>query len=72
MSESHFRWVLQKYCITGYVMKEGVEVATYNYTLPMMIFTAFGLLALIFALLLKAESAKKGYGLEDPNIVTSE
>ena len=65
-------WVLQKYCITGYVMKEGVEVATYNYTLPMMIFTGFGVLALIFALLLKAESAKKGYGLQDPNIVTSE
>lgn len=62
-------WVLQKYCITGYVMKEGVEVATYNYTLPMMIFTAFGVLALGFALLLKAESNKKGYGLEDPNIV---
>ena len=65
-------WVLQKYCITGYVMKEGIEVATYNYTLPMAIFTGFGVLALIFALLLKAESNKKGYGLEDPNIVTSE
>jgi len=65
-------WVLQKYCITGYVMKEGVEVAIYNYTLPMAIFTGFGILALIFAFLLKAESAKKGYGLEDPNIVKSE
>jgi len=65
-------WVLQKYCITGYVMKEGVEVATYNYTLPMAIFTGFGVLALIFALLLKAESARKGYGLEDPNIQKSE
>jgi MFS family permease len=65
-------WVLQKYCITGYVMKEGVEVAIYNYTLPMAIFTGFGVLALIFAFLLKAESAKKGYGLEDPNIIKSE
>jgi nitrate/nitrite transporter NarK len=65
-------WVLQKYCITGYVMKDGVEVATYNYTLPMAIFTGFGILALIFALLLKAESARKGYGLEDPNIQQSE
>jgi nitrate/nitrite transporter NarK len=62
-------WVLQKYCITGYVIKDGVEVATYNYTYPMMIFTSFGILALIFAILLKAESNKKGYGLEDPNIV---
>jgi hypothetical protein len=53
-------------------MKEGVEVATYNYTLPMMIFTSFGILALVFSILLKAESNKKGYGLEDPNIVKSE
>ncbi len=65
-------WVLQKYCITGHVMKEGVEVATYNYTLPMMIFTSFGVLALVFAFLLRAESNKKGYGLEDPNIQKSE
>jgi MFS family permease len=65
-------WVLQKFCITGYVVKNGVEVATYNYTLPMMIFTSFGILGLIFALLLRAESNKKGYGLEDPNIEKSE
>jgi nitrate/nitrite transporter NarK len=65
-------WVLQKYCITGYVMKEGVEVATYNYTLPMMIFTSFGIFALVFSLLLKAEDKKKGYGLQLPNIERSE
>jgi len=41
----------------------------YNYTLPMMIFTALGILALLFAFLLKAENKKKGYGLEMPNIV---
>jgi len=64
-------WVLQKFCITGYVVKNGVEVATYNYTLPMMIFTSFGVLALIFALLLRIESNKKGYGLESPNIEKS-
>jgi len=40
----------------------------YNYTLPMIIFTGFSLFALIFALLLKAEDKKKGYGLELPNI----
>jgi len=39
----------------------------YNYTLPMMIFTGFGILALVFALLLKREDKKKGYGLELPN-----
>jgi MFS family permease len=40
----------------------------YNYTLPMMIFSGFSLLALAFAFLLKAEDKKKGYGLEMPNI----
>jgi phosphotransferase system glucose/maltose/N-acetylglucosamine-specific IIC component len=41
---------------------------TYNYTLPMLIFMCLGVLALVFALLLKAEDRKKGYGLELPNI----
>jgi MFS family permease len=61
-------WVLNKYCITGTRMVDGVAVANYDYTLPMMIFTTFGILALGFALLLKAEDKKKGYGLEMPNI----
>jgi len=34
----------------------------------MIIFTGFGILALVFAFLLKAEDKKKGYGLELPNI----
>jgi hypothetical protein len=34
----------------------------------MMIFTGLGVLALLFAFLLKAEDKKKGYGLELPNI----
>ncbi len=61
-------WVLDKYCITGHRMVDGVSIPNYNYTLPMIIFTCFGLLALIFAFLLKAEDKKKGYGLELPNI----
>ncbi len=61
-------WVLDKYCITGTRMEDGVSIPSYNYTLPMMIFTIFGILALVFALLLKAEDKKKGYGLEMPNI----
>jgi MFS family permease len=61
-------WVLDKYCITGTRLIDGVSVPTYNYTLPMIIFTCFGLLALLFAFLLKAEDKKKGYGLELPNI----
>jgi len=40
----------------------------YNYTLPMLIFMMFGLLAIVFASLLKKEDKKKGYGLEQPNI----
>jgi len=61
-------WVLNKYCVTGQKVVEGITVNTYNYTLPMLIFTSLGILALIFALLLKAEDKKKGYGLELPNI----
>lgn len=61
-------WVLQKYCITGTVIKNGVEVSTYDYTLPMLIFTGFGVLALIFAILLKKEDKLKSYGLQMPNI----
>jgi predicted MFS family arabinose efflux permease len=61
-------WVLDKYCITGTHLIDGAPVPSYNYTLPMIIFTCFGVIALIFALLLKAEDKKKGYGLEMPNI----
>jgi MFS family permease len=61
-------WVLDKYCVTGTVLREGQSVTTYNYTIPMIIFMAFGLTSLVFAFLLKAEDKKKGYGLELPNI----
>ena len=61
-------WVLDKYCITGTRLVDGVAVSNYNYTLPMIIFTGFGVLALIFALLLKVEDRKKKYGLQLPNI----
>lgn len=61
-------WVLDKYCITGTRLVDGVSIPNYNYTIPMIIFTCFGLLALLFAFLLKAEDKKKGYGLQLPNI----
>ncbi len=61
-------WVLDKYCITGQVIKNGISVNTYNYTIPMLIFMSLGVMAIVFALLLKAEDKKKGYGLELPNI----
>ena len=61
-------WVLDKYCITGTRESAGKIITSYDYTIPMMIFTSFGVLALLFAFLLKAEDRKKGYGLEMPNI----
>jgi len=61
-------WVLNKYCITGQTVRDGLTVNTYDYTFPMLIFTGFGLLAMLFAVLLKMEDKKKGYGLELPNI----
>ncbi|HRC89618.1 MAG TPA: MFS transporter [Bacteroidales bacterium] len=61
-------WVLDKYCITGKHLIEGVEISSYDYTIPMIIFTLFGVLALVLGFLLKAEDKRKGYGLELPNI----
>ncbi len=60
--------ILNKYCISGTRLVDGAEVTQYNYTLPMCIFAAFGLIALLLAFRLKAEDKKKGYGLEKPNI----
>ncbi|MDH6358834.1 MFS transporter [Parabacteroides sp. PF5-9] len=44
------------------------ESASYDYTLPMLIFASLGILAFILGLWLKVEDRKKGYGLELPNI----
>ncbi len=40
----------------------------YNYTAPMLLFAALGVLALFFGIWLKILNAKNSYGLEDPNI----
>lgn len=65
--------VLDKYCIIGTLTKmvDGKEqhLTQYNYTIPMLIFACFGVLAIVFAFLLKAEDKKMGYGLEKPNVV---
>jgi MFS family permease len=65
--------VLDKYCVTGIITKmvDGKEqqLTQYNYTIPMLIFACFGVLAIGFAYLLKAEDKKKGYGLEKPNVI---
>ena len=57
-------WVLDKYC----KLDNSAGGPAYDYTLPMAIFTCFGILALFIAFLLKREDKKKGYGLELPNI----
>ncbi len=49
------------------VLKEKLNVR-YNYFVVEMIFTILGILSLLFAILLKAEDKRKGYGLEEPNI----
>ena len=49
-------------------IEAGVAGAAYNYTYPMLVFVGLGILALIFALYLKADDKKNGYGLEEPNI----
>ena len=56
-------WVLDKYCT---IVENGVS--RYDYTIPMIIFTCFGILAFATAWLLKREDKIKGYGLEKPNI----
>ena len=40
----------------------------YDYTVPLVVFAGFGVLALLIALYLKAVDKKRGYGLEEPNI----
>lgn len=57
-------WVLDKYCT---INDNGA--IRYDYTLPMIIFTSFGILAVIIGLLLKKEDKIKKYGLEEPNII---
>jgi MFS family permease len=45
----------------------GVEGVKYNYTVPEVIFSSFGVLAFFMAIVLKRVDRKKGYGLELPN-----
>lgn len=58
-------WVLNDYCIIGKNEKGDI---LYDFQLPMLIFAAFGILAVLVGLLLKKEDRKKGYGLEQPNM----
>lgn len=57
-------WVLDTYC----KLDTTNGGPAYDYTLPMIIFCCFGIVALFIAVMLKREDKKKGYGLELPNI----
>lgn len=57
-------WVLDTYC----KLDTTNGGPAYDYTLPMIIFMCFGIVAFFVAVLLKREDKKKGYGLELPNI----
>lgn len=66
------------YCLIFWVQNIGlwgvpllignVAKSTGGYTVPMIIFASFGVIAFFFSILLKIEDRKKGYGLEKPNI----
>ena len=43
------------------------ETATYDYTVPMLVFASLGVLAIFLGFLLRREERIKHYGLEDPN-----
>lgn len=60
--------MLDKYNPGVSVAKAAGENVSYDYTVPMLIFTSFGVLAVFIAFMLKADDKKKGYGLELPNI----
>lgn len=55
--------VLERFCKAT---SEHGDVS-YSYTIPMLIFTAFAVLSLLVAVMLKREDKKRGYGLEKPN-----
>jgi nitrate/nitrite transporter NarK len=66
------------YCVIFWIQNWGLLLvpiiigkvldATGGYTLPMVIFSSFGVVALFIGMLLKREDKKKGYGMELPNI----
>lgn len=66
------------YCLIFWVQNIGLclvpmligslRQSTGGYTVPMIVFSSFGVLAFIFSFFLKKEDRAKGYGLELPNI----
>lgn len=53
------------------MVQQGIDpgvVPNYDYTVPMIIFASFGVIAFILSIYLKIEDKNKNYGLELPNI----
>ncbi len=61
-------FVLNNYCVVDSVMKDGLAVKVYDYTLPMSIFAGICSLAIFIALILKRVDKKMGYGLQVANM----
>ena len=70
------------YCLIFWVQNIGLclvpaligslRQSTGGYTIPMIVFSSFGVLAFLFSIALKIENRKKNYGLELPNIKKDE
>ena len=70
------------YCVNFWIQNIGLSLvplligavleATGGYTVPMLIFSSFGVLAFFIGIMLKLEDKRKGYGLELPNVKKSE
>lgn len=54
--------------IQNYATIETAEGVTYDYTIPMAIFAAFGVVSILVALILKRIDKTNNYGLEQPNM----
>lgn len=61
-------WVLDKYCVIGTRVVDGLTVNSYDYTLPMTIFALVCGCSILVALSLKRLDIKKGYRLQEANI----
>jgi nitrate/nitrite transporter NarK len=64
--------LLKRHCVIGTETRiidgKALDMTLYDYTLPMLVFACFGALSIFFALWLKREDAKMGYGLEKSNM----
>lgn len=54
--------------LLGITNRTVTDPKQYDYTIPMLVFAALGILAFILGFWLKAEDRKKAYGLELPNL----